>query len=142
MTSRAFLTEPPRRRQSPVGLSPLAAATFAAAADPRLAALLEAYAAAARAHAPGLPPAEAFRPERLLALGMTARAAPLAAEAARQPSEVAAALRRAAAGPRLHRRPARYRLTTAAGARLLALLPLAASGEQGEVVQVLAAFGL
>jgi hypothetical protein len=76
---------------------------------------------------------------------MRARAQPVSA-LVDQPPAVAAALRRAAAGPRLHRRPARYRLSTAAGERLVALLPLGADGpwldEQGEVVEVLAAFGL
>ena len=109
--------------------------------DAGLRRLLAAYDAQTASFAPHLPPASRFQRRDLLVYGMTARTEFLNSEPSGRPPAVVAALFRAAAGPRLHLRPAYYRLVTVGEAEVfLVLLPLS-SGQQGEVVEVLAAFG-
>ncbi len=141
MTPPAFGSHLDPYRQAEDLLRPVSATLFAAAAssDSGLLQLLEAYEAEAMLHAPGLPPLESFGPERLLAFGMTARAWMLTSDQRGQ-APAAAALLRAAAGPRLHRRASRYRLRTGGVMQLVALLPLF-SNKQSEVVEVLATVG-
>ena len=124
-------------------LHPLSPGRFAreAAGDPQLLSLLEAYETEALDSTSALPPMRSFRPERLLAFGMTARAGFLNKRCGVVPPVAIAAITRAAAGPQLHCRPARFRLVTIETSRLLVLLPFR-SCEQSEVVEVLAAFGL
>ena len=143
MTVPAVGTEGSRCGHSGVRLQAIASDCFAAAArdDSGLLRLLALYDAEAAHSAPHLPPVSRFRRQDLLACGMTARTEFLNSGQSGRPPAVVAALVRAAAGPRLHLRPARYRLTLEAGSEhLLVLLPLR-SGQQGEVVEVLAAFG-
>ena len=124
-------------------LHPLSPAGFVreAAGDVRLLGLLAAYEAESFDSMSGLPSAKSFGPERLLALGMTARAGLLSKRSGVVPPAMASVLTRAAAGPQLHCRPARFRLVSAEVSRLLLLLPLG-SCEQSEVVEILTAFGL
>lgn len=124
-------------------LHPLSPAGFVreAAGDVRLLGLLAAYEAESFDSMSGLPSAKSFGPERLLALGMTARAGFLSKRSGVVPPAMASVLTRAAAGPQLHCRPARFRLGSAEVSRLLLLLPLG-SCEQSEVVEILTAFGL
>lgn len=130
-------------RFSEFRLHPLSPAGFVreAAGDVRLLGLLAAYEAESFDSMSGLPSAKSFGPERLLALGMTARAGLLSKRSGAVPPAMASVLTRAAAGPQLHCRPARFRLGSAEVSRLLLLLPLG-SCEQSEVVEILAAFGL
>jgi hypothetical protein len=147
MTAAAFFAESGPPPPAPARLVPLAPHAFAGLADAGLAALVAGHASAAdRA-----PPAVGWPgPAHLMQLGLRARVwsleAPEGAPAG-LPRAALEALARAAAGVRLTGRAALYRLDCAAGTRPLtcpvALLPLAAgSGEQGEVVQVLAAVGV
>ena len=127
-------------------LHPLSPVGFVreAAGDVRLLGLLAAYEAESfdsMSGMSGLPSAKSFGPERLLALGMTARAGFLSKRSGVVPPAMASVLTRAAAGPQLHCRPARFRLGSAEVSRLLLLLPLG-SCEQSEVVEILMAFGL